>query len=553
MASIPGLWEFVQDVASSIVNLASWTFRVAGRLIAYAAIVAVVSYLLWSNLDAARDKQITLLVGPFAGSGEEVYNVSKRSVASFSSADWFGERYSLTPQWTGGSSEHISRLNADRDGRLVAFVEDGTASGEDNVRTLLPLNEMFLHFIVRKEFLDELRRRDRASENRLENPTFELIAGTINELHEDSDDIAEPPNAAEPFTCQLYLGPPQSGTRKIALQLLNEFGIRSDDVQSQGVADFSEMRTALRTGRIDGAFILSNPGGKLVRGIALDGKCRLIGIGNALGWSANLPTLRAGKIPQAMFAALDSSFCPADVDSLYSRLILAASSSMDDNRAYAVASAFHDALHAKFPKFAWEDESAYAMNGQPHSALAFPIHAGARWLQSGHVPSLVGDHPFIAAGLGILALAALRAVFNDAKSWWSGKHEERAASPISVPAPSPNTPGDRATGTPTPVEIAADAVLFECVGQLLDEVEVATGPAPAELDQWTERYRDFRRQARKLAVQNAIRPHLHDDIMDYLATISSELQQFQPRKSLASARPTSGSVPAPTQPSRRGS
>src|SRR5262249_12584620 len=130
-------------------------------------------------------------------------------------------------------------------------------------------------------------------------------------------------------------------------------------------------------------------GGDVVKGIADDGSCMLVDLGEiAKALEIEDPEFKAGSIPKRAYAAasyrpLHYDFCREEIITLTSRNAVICSHHMTNFDACQVAAAADEALREDFPNGLWKQRG-------PQDAdlvLTTPPHPGIQSKKAGTMPS----------------------------------------------------------------------------------------------------------------------------------------------------------------------
>jgi TRAP-type uncharacterized transport system substrate-binding protein len=518
----------IAGVLGSLAALLIWFLGKFRWPIAAVLVAICIGYLLWDDVASKRTKEVVLLLGPRGGNGEELAKLLPEDVQDYSSGTTFGTRYTIRREFTDGTFENLQRVGADRQGKTIAFAEDSTGY-EAPVRTLLPLNEMYLHIIVRRDFLRRLGVAGQPATGSPETASLVSFGDVATRIAADvarwnraanapAEDAPPAADADKPFCHRFYLGPAQSGTRQTALNLWNMYGIKAPDIEATGIADFGEIRVALRRGDIDGAFYLGKLGTKLVTDIASDRQCTLLAITNNEGIKHIFSGLRADEIKKTIYSHCDPRFSPANVPTIYSRLVLVVPETMKDSDAHHLGLAFQQGLRSKFPVFPWRDQQLTNPDDQGRGALVYQAHPGTRWIQADQTPpAFAAAHPLMATVFGAALASVLLAFLQPVRNWADRIRESKAAEK----AAKPEAVADGGEKSPP------DAQLFHKLGELLAETEAPATPTKKAIREWRAQLNDLRRQERQLVLDGAVRAEIRDDVRDYLEKVAHQLGQLE--------------------------
>ncbi len=363
---------------------AVWTAIIAFGSLAVAALVTNA----WSAYDRWRTREIVFLTGPVGGSGADpAQRIAEH--AAYRSAKLLGGRYHLRVQTTNGFEENRRRVGQDRDGLSVAFAHDGFGDAS-NVAILLPLEWNYLQLLCTKKFREGIPGKE-GGESKL----------TLSDLQDKMT------------PGRVYLGPNESGTRQLAELVLSSYGHNPHRLASTGIADWHDMRAALYVGNIDVAFYSGPPNAPIIKAIADDEKCLLIGLDgtrNAIA-QQNYQLLSATLQPN-LYAT--NGFCPHAIETIASRRVLICSRAMSESDAYFLANVASEALQDSM-EIKWQNMVPDPTNKEA-KPLAYTVHPGAARLRDKQsAPGWLTSWPTILIAMGIFVLGEI-ARFMAAKS-----------------------------------------------------------------------------------------------------------------------------------------
>ena len=353
--------DFGAALVEFLKNIWLWMVVLARRhsmALVGSAIVVLALMTLWSLYRDWRTTEFTLLVGPGGGTTEDDARFIKNRIEKQSSA--IGAAYVVTLQETQGSEEVRRLVNGDDTGRLLGFGHDGFGKAE-NVRILLPLENIYLHILARRGFLKDIVRKDAN-----EKVTFASIM--------------KRPELLKPG--RISLGPIDSGTRQLAELVMDRHlpdGVDIGRYQTNGVANWHDMRAALNNDRIDVAFYGGRLDAGIVKNIASDGNSVLVGL------DEDRDAITQGQqhlLPESFKANSYSNggFCPSEIKTFASRRVLLCSAKMSESTAYFLASNAREAMRVVVPDIDWVNPPPDAPRSQ---GLTYRIHPGADRLRTG--------------------------------------------------------------------------------------------------------------------------------------------------------------------------
>jgi TRAP-type uncharacterized transport system substrate-binding protein len=153
---------------------------------------------------------------------------------------------------------------------------------------------------------------------------------------------------------KISIGTAGSGTRKVAMLVLDQYGLTaSPDPSREDGADFAirghdwtieRVRRGLLQGEIDIAFFLTAFGTGELRNLALQGGFVLLGIDRAEGIHRSHPFLDVVRIPTASYPS-SGKFPETDIETLAAGEILIGSSLLTDQQAYRIVESIFNHSH----------------------------------------------------------------------------------------------------------------------------------------------------------------------------------------------------------------
>ena len=420
----PGLWkqqfsgvikDFAQPIGMPLLRfLWSWTKRMVPLLVIFSFVaIWYVFFREW------RDRRVDFVIGPQGGTSAEQAYLVERELRN----EWslWGPNYAITRMYTDGFQENHRRVNADLKGNVFGFAMDGLRDVDTmNVQTILPMDWFYLHFVYRKQSLQELG---------LQSPTAEpggfrqpvSLAQWSKRVLQEKKQHAE--NGSANWPIKLYLGPQSSGTRSVVKLVLEPCKIKLTDVAATGIADLDEMHAALKQGTIDGAFFVAPLRSALMSNIATGSDCTLISIDKAADLAKSFTFLEKGTIPSYAHQLGDEESQLGPVQTIAVRRVLIASPYMNAGDAYRLATHVRAALGRYVPGPDASGRLPGPDGEVSQSQLGYELHPGALV-----DPSKQPAPPWHERNLfwiGPLALAMLISFFSEVKAdvvQWLNRH-----------------------------------------------------------------------------------------------------------------------------------
>lgn len=219
---------------------------------------------------------------------------------------------------------------------------------------------------------------------RLYSSPMQIIVPT-NSAISGLESIVQTTNLAQ---MRVYLGDEQSGTRVVAMTILNHYGIQTTSFADTGKEwKFEQVFEALENNRLDVAFLLVSIRSTISQNIAKSGKYRLLPIDRADGINAAYPFLKKYSIPSGAFSGA-AIFPPNQVMTVSSSELLICSKSVPDHVAYSVVSSLYGNASSLTTDFPLLSELSPL---DPLSTLYYKIHPGAEaYYSHKEWPSILG-------------------------------------------------------------------------------------------------------------------------------------------------------------------
>ena len=328
-------------------------------------------------------KEIVLLVGP-AGStswrqGDDFADAIKKASPAF------GLKYRVRQELTNGYDEIQHRIANDTTGTIVGFGFEAINPELNIPQILIPLDWEYLHVLCSRQFIiDTYSMSSRQQPLRLTDVLPEIKPGRI------------------------YLGPHESGTRRIAETILSRCGRLADEYSVPGITDWEEAEVAIATGKIDLVFYSGPLGSKTIRifaksSVLLNLDDMAPALSNEAGssiWVAQLEQNtsfvnihRSHHDAKTLLrhASLSTKedddprdalkFCPEAIKTVSSRGLLICSPAMSAYDAFQIAKSVQENCRS-IPSNLWNSRPIQKSTDQyPVSEISLPIHPGAKRLK----------------------------------------------------------------------------------------------------------------------------------------------------------------------------
>ncbi len=296
-----------------------------------------------------------------------------------------------------GSKQSMNRLRAepepDNGHSDLAFLQNDTIGHED-VRTILPLFEDVLHFIVR---------------------TGSNING-ITDLKGK----------------RVAVGPPDSGTKKFVKALFEHYGLSMDSIQAKELP-INKACEALDTSERDAVLILA--GFKPLAVEALLGthgsQFRFVSLGNPTemgdevdGFLLNYPFASRTVIPQRTYATEgpEAHGLPLKpIVTLAVRTVLACRRDLSEDLVFRLTKAI---VEKRSELIHNHPAAAHITDRLDEAALAFPLHPGARRFMHRHEPGFLVTYAEVMA-FGLSLMVATLGVLGAIRRWVTMRKKNR--------------------------------------------------------------------------------------------------------------------------------
>jgi TRAP-type uncharacterized transport system substrate-binding protein len=490
-------------------------------------------------------QRVTLLTGPEGSFNKDIGETLHDGFLQEPAWRLWGRSFYLTALETNGSQDNRSRVNNDRQGRLLGIALDGF-SDTPHVRTMLHLTDLPLLILARPKFLGDIAKATTAPSSSAPTPqTFT----TKFQLPDSSEAIAEVAvnlqlkTPAEPTFSQIaayaknvgkgrfYLGASGSGTRTLAREVLKSHKVSIDDVDRLSQLSFTEAAAALENGHLDVAFFLLPTGTDFVVDLLRHGDASLVGLDETSGFVSrnrflSLTTIADGTICENIPAQ--------SLATVHARLVLICSEFMPTDDASWLTRSI-----AGYLRRDEEIAPGLARDFVPGSdGTAYEMHDGARmfheqrdpWYVIGSLTSI----QWLFAGLGLFLTASVTAFasaflpdFLRKLGWWpSPSHDSQSEATTDADGEQPQSPK---TDSLTPAE------LLERANQLSDDFDKLPDPAtPSQLVEIYNRFKDLERAIPAVKTNSQADKKLVESVRGALEKMDQELNHLGVVKAPAS-------------------
>jgi TRAP-type uncharacterized transport system substrate-binding protein len=493
------LWDFIKKFSYYVARF----IKRHGVPLFTAVVLVSLGFLLYAEIQRRMTKEIVVYTGPWGGAYREQGQLISSELERYSPGH-FGSGYRLTPRATGGFEDNQRHLLQDDRGKSVGFVTDGFGGPEEQskLRVLVPLEHNVLHIFCGLEFL---RRVLPAGD-----PVAQLL--TLDEL--------APHLIGE--RGRVYLGPLGSSTRQAAELVLQQHGLSQLSVSTHGVANYEEMRAALATGHIVLAFYCGPENAPVVKGIASDGTCRLVGLnGSHQGTIATAKGFLAHTIHKHTYRT--GPFCSDDLATVKTQAVLACSKAMPDADAYAIIAAASTALSGQM-RPDWRIGAYDHWNrqlDQPKTVLT--LHSAAEIFLRGAQPStMLTTMTYLLSTFGVWLLVELL-------KWVTARIPDRVSidsNPHDV-APQSMIPATTTNGKPGK---SAYEQLAQQIEQGVHELAEALDKGPEArtmCEHWLKHTNDVRKQITAKARQGLLSTKEQETLIALVNALRGKVRKFQ--------------------------
>ncbi len=520
----------------------SWLKRLVPLFVVFFVVVSLfISF--YTFFRQQRDHQLKFFVSGGTGSGADEVN---RIQTEFKvQRSFFGPNYLATEFRTGGSLDSMQNVRRDQEGNAIGIAVEGIEkNANDDLRTLVPLQWCYLHFICRLESLHamgvDIKYSATADGSGVAPIQLSAWAKKYRENIARYGDGGKKAPKEWPF--RVYVGQRNSGTRQIAEMVLENAGVPLNVVEASSyIEDIESLPEELARGRIDGAFVLEPMGSELVRRVATeDLHCTLLSLDKVDDLRPDKRFLAQVTIPPHIY---DWSFWQdpnatinkrpvgdlhlMGAKTLAARRVLVASSRMSDSNAYYLASLVRGALDPQ--QISEHSEEGYWPAPDEEDIkrqLNYPLHSGVVWNVEPGLNWFGRNAKWLGPLLLAIAISLITEIKNRLPGWLSGR--------LSPSDPIENTP--RLLSAPT--HSASYAEIESRIEKALDEIhdardrEIDTGEqtSPDDINKW-------RTQIGELYRNVHVRNRAGQLVVDEKNTLNTRLLQVRHELELLSGPP----------------
>jgi TRAP-type uncharacterized transport system substrate-binding protein len=348
-----------------------WTCRGWNYLVSHRAGVILVLVFLsllvsaWQIYKTATHRQVIVYTGTSTASASEHGERIRKHFRTVSNGRLVTYDIELRP--TDGLRENRTKVADAAPGELVlGFDQDGFEPPEQ-VRTLMPLNDVTLHVVVRSDEKSAVRGPLGIE---IESPGVKTFQGVL--------DYYRTKHGREPLC---FLGPRGSGGRQIAEQVLRRYGV---DLRYADFGDHIAWNTAyrlLRNGEIDVIFEANEVGSSAMTERAREKFFKLISLDNVEGLVTGQNNLQRIDIPGGTYSA-GTNFNAAPVTTVCTKRLIICPTSMSSFDAYYLTAGLREAMRQVTPNPNLSKQPQI----MPAPGLIVPLHPGAEDFDHGRAP-----------------------------------------------------------------------------------------------------------------------------------------------------------------------
>ena len=397
---IPSVVEsFYKSLQSLIACLIRHGKVVINLIVIFTFLVVVVQF--WYSHSECK---LVLFVGsPGSSTSELGMSIADRIRSTASSG---GTTYDIAVEATPENISIRERMAAENNRYALGLIEDGNGfeSGKEkgnSIRALLPLEWDYLYILCSKPLFERVR-----------------ATGTTATTLGDVIDSVGPG--------MLYMGPEKSSTNRMATLALEKYDGVSIAKIAKGIADWREMRSALKRQELELVFAKGPLGSTLLQQVANDDSAVLIGLGDVTDaiqreegfqvYGAELPPNLYGAKPSLIAQDYSAVFCRPGIKTLASRRVLACPKSLSTADAYLLATVAKRACEEDEYRINLMAQDLPNGGGQTLvSELRMPIHAGLKFLRENQTPFVIRDWStwptwltsLLSVAIGLIALDVL--------------------------------------------------------------------------------------------------------------------------------------------------
>jgi hypothetical protein len=363
-----------------------------------------------------------------------------------------------------------------------------------------------LHILCRKEFI-----QSRSGERVAEGVTSEATNKIPKESHTLRDLITHRQEGNKELRGRVFLGPWHSGTRQVAEVILKNYGYHSGDVNdlaADHVSNWDEMRAAFLQKTIDVAFFCGAINSDVIRQIADDETCVLVGLNGSRDaiLQQNSQLVKAAINPDCY---LTGGFCDGEFETVATRSVLACSRKISEQDAYALAKASRAALRGEL-SIDWKMKLPSEQSSIDQS-FTYAFHRGAELLRDGAEPRSLWNE-FLTFMFSTVGVWGIIEVLRWSVSRGAPQVVENGASPkpaATASTPAASTPAEEAGWEkvqPGDVAEESDAYRRKLSEQIERDIAVVSdmsGMTVAAHARWSERI-EKHAEALKVASTSAL-------------------------------------------------
>jgi len=377
-------------VFEKLTHTFKWLMRQTAWIARLALVVGLFAAVWNFYLQKAFNRKVIVYTGELDGQSHK-YGLAIQKHFEDRSA-WSLIHYDVELRPSAGLVENRMRVSESSDREIViGFDQDGfvDSTTNANVKTLVPLSDMYLHAIANRARVKAL----------FPNGKIPSLLELIDKI-EDSNrkgnwrgvpylppiEEGEGPHALDPVRDRLrcYLGLKGSGTRQIAETVIKHCKRKPAEVDEGGFMGWDRAYEMLKRGEIDVVFDGSDIGST---GVRADPEFILLGIENTEGLTVGNPKsgLLTCKIPAGTYASKDSAFNSTQVETVYVRRLITCTDSLSAFDAYNLA----QGVEASQPQLDIRNRFEKPTKPTDSHPLLLHTHPGVLDFKSGSEPGIV--------------------------------------------------------------------------------------------------------------------------------------------------------------------
>lgn len=479
--NLPSILQELYKILLALV-MVGWQNR--SRVLATITLItaAVVAFHTWHTMGQS---QLVLFVGTPGSSTSRIGPVLAEEIRSRPNSNGVDFRIVTEP-----NLENIGlrdRMATESSRIPLGVVEDAMSSnGRDliQLRALVPMEWDYLFVLCNRKLVEKAGA----------NPALTL---------------AEVIDGFKKANGKMYLGPSQSNSNRMARKVLGKFDLAIDEYQAKGIADWDELRDALKKEDVQLAFFSGPMGDANIERIGGDGKVVMLSVGNiaeaiqqetgfqyyAARFPGNLVVANAEAVPQGKSKnKIPVAFCRSDLQTIASRRVLACPASLPTADGYILTMAARKALenygyHINLKA----DDRPYGASDKVTCRLRMQPHPGMVLLRDNVQPIVWSDWTTWPSWFQTIASIFLGLVIMDALRLTTTQFLRQPKA--SEPATSGNSAAPTLVPEPLPSSYATlDAQLADYENQIDERTHLALA---AEFAVWDERLRETRKGIRR--------------------------------------------------------